>query len=458
MKKFLFGLTFGLLASATAASAAFPAQVAGTFASGQVLLASSLEDLRAAVNGMLGAFDASGNVAASKVATGSSFRFVTDAEKSSWSSKLDTSSPLNPANVSTGSSFRFVTDAQVSSWDSKLGASSVIPAAQVLTGSSFRFVTDAEKSAWNSKISSASGATFVTLSGGTVPLAQLPPVFDVSGLNVLASAVATSAGARFSSDAEKASWDAKYGPGVPVPVSAVLTGSSSRFVTDAQISSWNAKLGTASLIDPANVFTGSLSRFVTDAQIAGWNNKLDMATAAVSFVPLSGGTIPAQFLPAASDADVAAGTGAQLVTAAQLNAYAVGTVGTSGTYEYRIKELLGGAINMSGQSAFMKRSEYVCKVSGTFLFRLSLSAYGGSNDGHITAQIYKNGLPYGASRGLTGHYGTATSEFAEALTFVAGDKIQVYASDDNGYPASVNYLTVNATYVPAEIRKLGETY
>ena len=203
MRKFLLGLTLGLLASAAAASAAFPAQLPSAFSSGQLLLASSLEDLRQAVNGMLGAFDASGNVAASRVATGSSFRFVTDAQKAAWDAKLD---------------------------------------------------------------AGALGSSAASLSGGTVPLAQLPPVFDSSGLNVLASAVSTSAGARFVTDAQIAAWNSKYDSGSSIPYARISTGAAADFITSAERTSWSSKFGSSDL--------------------------------GVSVAPLSGGLIPAQYLPA----------------------------------------------------------------------------------------------------------------------------------------------------------------
>ena len=331
MRKFLLGLTFGLLASAAAASAAFPAQLPSAFASGQLLLASSLEDLRQAVNGMLGAFDASGNVAASKVATGSSFRFVTDA--------------------------------QVSSWDSKLGASSVIPAAQILTGSSFRFVTEAEKAAWNSKISSASGALFATLSGGTVPLAQLPPVFDAAGLNVLASAVSTSAGARF----------------------------------------------------------------VTDAQVAAWNAKLDMAAAAPLFAPLSGGIVPAQYLPASV---IASGSGA---------------VGVAELSEFTILDLGGLGIP---STAYTKCFEHVVGVPGTFRFRTKVLLYGPT-----CVRVYKNNVPFGPEH-CTSAYGVYTT-FEDDLAVARGDVLQLFAY---GNGSTISNFKIVTNYTPPEIRAVRDAF
>ena len=360
MRKFLFGLALGLAASAAAASAAFPAQLPSAFASGQLLLASSLEDLRQAVNGMLGAFDASGNVAASKVATGSAARFVTDA--------------------------------QVSSWDSKL--------------------------------SSASGSLFATLSGGTVPLVQLPPVFDTSGLNVLASAVSTSAGARFA----------------------------------------------------------------TDAQIAGWNNKLDMATAAVSFAPLSGGTIPAQYLPSstgsfavATQAEAEAGTentkgmtalgvsqffaanratdeqvmsgssSTQYVTADQLNRYGVGITGIGESYEYLIKTL--GSASFS-EEAYTKKIEYLVRKGGTYRIRFQLRGTGGQDYAYPTAMIYKNGSPYGVEHRTWGYDCSAT--FDEVLAFAAGDYLQIYVKEGNwrSYVGYIDNVRVLTDYTPPEIRAL----
>ena len=268
MKRFVLGVAAGvfLATSGGAFAYSYPSQVTSAFQDGQTLLAASLEELRQAVNGLLGLVDGSGNVLPSRVATGSTARFVTDAQVAAWNAKYDSGSSIPYARIATGSSADFITSAERVSWNTKLGSASPINPAMIQTGASYRFVTDAQVSSWNSKLdASAVGVSAASLSGGLVPLAQLPPVFDTSGLNVLAASVATNAGARFVSDAEKATWGGKLDSSSAIPAANVLTGASYRFATDAEKSAWNSKLGASDL--------------------------------GVSVAPLSGGLVPAQYLP-----------------------------------------------------------------------------------------------------------------------------------------------------------------
>lgn len=168
-------------------------------------------------------------VYAKDVVTDPSFRFVSDAEKAGWNSKVTT---ISAANVTTDSSRLFVTSAEKSSWNSKSLAA--INAINVITNSERHFVSDTDVAKW---------------------------------VRPLASAIVTDSTRMFVTSAEKFYWNSKSTTVTSLPAKSIVTDTARMFVSASEKLWWNSK-PTA-----ANILVDSSRMFVSAAEKALWNSR-----------------------------------------------------------------------------------------------------------------------------------------------------------------------------------------
>ncbi len=172
-------------------------------------------------------------------------RFVTDAEKNTWSSKASTAVASTSANGLMSSADKIKLNG-VAANATNYTHPSTHPASMITESSSKRFVSDAEKSTWNAK---ASTAVASTSANGLMSSA------DKTKLNGVA-ANATN-----------------YTHPSTHPASMITESSSKRFVSDTEKNIWNSKASTAVASTNANGLMSSadktkLNKYPADGK--GW--------------------------------------------------------------------------------------------------------------------------------------------------------------------------------------------
>ena len=291
---------------------------------------------------------------ASMIAQDTTHRFVTDAEKTTWTGKASTAVATQAANGLLSAADKKKLDGIATGANNYTHPTSH-PASMIATDETHLFVTAADKSAWNAK----AAATAATQSAmGLMSAADKTKLDGIAaGANAYthpashpASMIAQDTTHRFVTDAEKTTWTGKASTAVATqaangllsaadkkkldgitagannythpashPASMIAQDTTHRFVTDTEKSAWNAKaaataatqsaMGLMSAADKkkldgiaagANAYTHPTShpasmiaqdtthRFVTDAEKAEWNSKTGILSAlhSVSYAEL----------------------------------------------------------------------------------------------------------------------------------------------------------------------------
>jgi hypothetical protein len=184
-------------------------------------------------------------------------RFVTDAEKLTWNTKVD--------RVTGESLFA---DSEISRLSTVFNYTHPIshPASIITQDVNNRFVTDTEKLTWNAKVEKVTGKSLISDS----EITRLSTLSNyMHPVNHTASIITQDVNNRFVTDAEKLTWNAKV---------EKVTGKS--LISDSEISRlYTLSNYTHPVNHPASIITQDANnRFVTDADKITWNEKVDRET------------------------------------------------------------------------------------------------------------------------------------------------------------------------------------
>ncbi|MEJ2673302.1 MAG: hypothetical protein P8168_14105, partial [Deltaproteobacteria bacterium] len=170
--------------------------------------------------------------------------------------------PTTPANIKQDSTYRFVSDAEKSTWNAKQDSLGFEPVPDTRTVAGHPLTAD------------------VTISKSDLGLGNVPNLDTSNPANILQDSAH-----RFVSDSEKATWNSKQDALGCTPVPETRTVAGHALTSDLVISKEDVGLGNVPNLDtsnPANINQNSTHRFVSDAEKSAWNGKQD----ALGFTPV----------------------------------------------------------------------------------------------------------------------------------------------------------------------------
>ena len=228
---------------------------------------------------------------ASMIAQDTTHRFVTDAEKTTWTGKASTAVATQAANGLLSAADKKKLDGIAAGANNYTHPASH-PASMIAQDTTHRFVTDTEKSAWNAK----AAATAATQSAmGLMSAADKKKLDNIAaGANAYthpashpASMIAQDTTHRFVTDAEKTTWTGKASTAVATQAANGLLSAADKKKLDGITAGANNYTHPAS--HPATMIAQDTThRFVTDAEKAEWNSKTGILSAlhSVSYAEL----------------------------------------------------------------------------------------------------------------------------------------------------------------------------
>ena len=226
---------------------------------------------------------------ASMITQSSSYRFVTDTEKSTWNNKASTAVATQSANGLMSSADKTKLDG-IEEGVKNYVHPDTHPATMITEDIYHRFVTDTEKSTWNNK---ASKETATATSDGlmsSVDKTKLDTVAENANNYVHpskhpATIITEDTDHRFVSDSEKISWNSKADKTPATTVSAGLMSATDKSKLDGIEANANNYSHPSS--HPASMITEDSShKFVTDSQISTWNSKAENTEATTKLAGL----------------------------------------------------------------------------------------------------------------------------------------------------------------------------
>ena len=228
---------------------------------------------------------------ASMIAQDTTHRFVTDAEKTTWTGKASTAVATQAANGLLSAADKKKLDGIATGANNYTHPTSH-PASMIATDETHLFVTAADKSAWNAK----AAATAATQSAmGLMSAADKTKLDGIAaGANAYthpashpASMIAQDTTHRFVTDAEKTTWTGKASTAVATQAANGLLSAADKKKLDGITAGANNYTHPAS--HPASMIAQDTThRFVTDAEKAEWNSKTGILSAlhSVSYAEL----------------------------------------------------------------------------------------------------------------------------------------------------------------------------
>ena len=228
---------------------------------------------------------------ASMIAQDTTHRFVTDAEKTTWTGKASTAVATQAANGLLSAADKKKLDGIATGANNYTHPTSH-PASMIATDETHLFVTAAEKSAWNAK----AAATAATQSAmGLMSAADKTKLDGIAaGANAYthpashpASMIAQDTTHRFVTDTEKSAWNAKAAATAATQSAMGLMSAADKKKLDGIAAGANAYTHPTS--HPASMIAQDTThRFVTDAEKAEWNSKTGILSAlhSVSYAEL----------------------------------------------------------------------------------------------------------------------------------------------------------------------------
>lgn len=186
------------------------------------------------------------------IAQDASNRFVTDAEKTTWNAKANTTVATSAANGLMSAADKSKLDG-VAAGANNYSHPATHPPSIIAQDANNRFVTDAEKIGWNAK---ASTSAVTTSASGLMSAADKSKLDGIAaGANNYThpathppSIIVQDANNRFMTDAERnklsgvATGANNYTHPATHPPSIIAQDANNRFVTDAEKANWNAKI------------------------------------------------------------------------------------------------------------------------------------------------------------------------------------------------------------------------
>ena len=213
---------------------------------------------------------------ASMIAQDTTHRFVTDAEKTTWTGKASTAVATQAANGLLSAADKKKLDGIATGANNYTHPTSH-PASMIATDETHLFVTAADKSAWNAK----AAATAATQSAmGLMSAADKTKLDGIAaGANAYthpashpASMIAQDTTHRFVTDAEKTTWTGKASTAVATQAANGLLSAADKKKLDGITAGANNYTHPAS--HPASMIAQDTThRFVTDTEKSAWNAK-----------------------------------------------------------------------------------------------------------------------------------------------------------------------------------------
>lgn len=255
----------------------------------------------------------------------------------------------------------------------------------------------------------------------------------------------TATGFHYNYNLSTGQWE-EVDTGTPTPNASTTVAGKVEIATQTEVDNSTDTGGTGATVSviPSTFQTGITNRISDQATAeAGIDNTKVMTPLRVAqYCPSASDTVSGKS-ERATDAEFLAGTDAtRFVTPAQAGAsvktgapWSTMTVGNAPTER------------TTNSVTYVKLKEFVASYTGTYFTSFELSA-GSSGADTANARIYKNGAAFGTERGRSTNTYTA---FTEALSFTAGDLIQLYVKDQNGptYSAKVQNFYLQAYVVTA---------